>query len=132
MVNVFLDHKHDKQKHQRHDSFSIDAENIATMNEWSAASIPCTDNFEAHAHRRLLVEKVIRALDDLTAQQRLIFLLKHREGMAVDEIASLLGCSAGTVKKSLFRVVVKLRNHFGVELEEKPCAASAYRPREIY
>ncbi len=131
-VNVFLDHKHDKQKHHQNNSFSIDAENADVINEWSAAIIRRTDNVETNAHRRLLVEKVIRALDDLTAQQRLIFLLKHREGMAVDEIASTLGCSAGTVKKSLFRVTVKLRRHFGVEIEEKNCAASAYRPREIY
>ncbi len=118
MVNVFLNHKHDKQKHHANDSFSIDGETSDTMNEWSAAIIHRTDNFETNAHRRLLVEKIVRALDDLTAQQRLIFLLKHREGITVDEIASMLGCSTGTVKKSLFRVVIKLRKHFGVEIEE--------------
>jgi len=134
MVNVFLDHKHNKQKRHQNNSFSIDAENIETMNEWSAAIIQRTDNFETSAHRHLLVEKIFRALDGLTAQQRLIFLLKHREEMGVDEIASMLNCSAGTVKKSLFRVIVKLRQHFGVEIEEKHCAASSssYQPRETY
>jgi hypothetical protein len=53
----FLDHKHNKQKRHQNDSFSIDAENIETMNEWSAAIIPRTDNFETSAHRHLLVEK---------------------------------------------------------------------------
>lgn len=132
MVNVFLDHKHDKQKHQQNNSFNIDAEISDTGNEWSRAIIQRTDNFETSAHRHLLVEKIVRALDDLTARQRLIFLLKHREEMAVDEIAAMLNCSAGTVKKSLFRVVVKLRRRFGVEIEDKTCAASSYQAREIY
>lgn len=132
MVNVFLNHKHDKQKRRQNDSFSIDAETSDTTSEWSAAIIPHTDNFETSAHRHLLVEKIFRALDGLTAQQRLIFLLKHREEMGVDEIASMLNCSAGTVKKSLFRVVIKLRQHFGVEIEEKHCAASSYQAREIF
>ncbi len=132
MVNVFLDHKHDKQKHHGENSFPIDAETSDAVNEWSTAIIQRADTFETNAHRHLLVEKIFRALDGLTAQQRLIFLLKHREEMSVDEIASMLGCSAGTVKKSLFRVVVKLRQHFGVEIEQKHCAASSYQPRETY
>lgn len=132
MVNVFLNHKHDKQKRRQNDSFSIDAETSDTTSEWSAAIIPHTDNFETSAHRHLLVEKIFRALDGLTAQQRLIFLLKHREEMGVDEIASMLNCSAGTVKKSLFRVVIKLRQHFGVEIEERHCAALSYQAREIF
>ncbi len=65
-------------------------------------------------HRRLLVERVMSALGELTPQQRLIFLLKHREGMTCQEIADALGCTAGTVKKSLFRSVEKLRASLGL------------------
>jgi RNA polymerase sigma-70 factor (ECF subfamily) len=72
---------------------------------------------------KILVEKVMRALGELTSQQRLIFLLKHREGMTYDEIARSLGCSAGTVKKSLFRAVLKLRERLGISAE-----ADSYAP----
>ena len=58
------------------------------------------------------------ALGELTEQQRLIFLFKHREGMTCREIAEELGCSVGSVKKSLFRSVEKLRASFGVGAEE--------------
>jgi RNA polymerase sigma-70 factor (ECF subfamily) len=57
------------------------------------------------------------ALQRLTPQQRLIFLLKHREGLTYNEIAEVIGCSTGTVKKSLFRALVKLRDGLGIEAE---------------
>jgi RNA polymerase sigma factor (sigma-70 family) len=62
----------------------------------------------------MLVEKVMRALDELTPQQRLIFLLKHREGMTYEEISKSIGCSTGTIKKTLFRAVAKLREQMGI------------------
>ena len=68
-------------------------------------------------NNKLLVEKVMLALGELTSQQRLTFLLKYREEMTYDEIASALGCSAGTVKKTLFRVVLKLRERLGINIE---------------
>lgn len=78
---------------------------------------------EESLNNKILVEKVMQALGELTSQQRLIFLLKHREGMTYDEIAKSLGCSAGTVKKSLFRAVLKLRERLGVNIE-----ANSYAP----
>ncbi len=68
---------------------------------------------------KILVDRVRGFLDDLTANQRLIFLLKHDEGMTCEEIATHLGCSSGTVKKSLFRTVNKLRVKLGVNVEAK-------------
>ena len=81
---------------------------------------------EEDVHRRILVEKVFRALGELTPQQRLIFLLKHREGMTYEEIAATFNCSPGTVKKTLFRVITKLRQQLGVQsapLEYARCGA---------
>lgn len=64
---------------------------------------------------KILARKVMESLGELTAQQRLIFLLKHREGMTYEEIAESLDCSTGTVKKALFRAVSKLRQELGVD-----------------
>ena len=71
---------------------------------------------EEDFHRRILVQKVFRALGELTPQQRLIFLLKHREGMTYEEIAQVFNCSTGTIKKALFRALTKLRRHLGVNV----------------
>jgi RNA polymerase sigma-70 factor (ECF subfamily) len=81
---------------------------------------------EETVEQGLLVSRVMDALGDLTAQQRLIFLLKHHEGMTYEEISASLGCSTGTTKKALFRAVLKLRQRLGVEVE-----AADYEPRPV-
>lgn len=72
-------------------------------------------HIERDLHDQLLVEQVLHALDELTPRERLIFLLKHREGMTYDEIASSCGVSVGTIKKALFRTVTKLREQLGIK-----------------
>jgi RNA polymerase sigma factor (sigma-70 family) len=49
------------------------------------------------------------ALAELTPTQRLMFLLRHYEGMSYDEIAAAMNCSSGTVKKGVSRAISKLR-----------------------
>lgn len=84
---------------------------------------------EETIEEQFLVSRVLDALGDVTPQQRLIFLLKHLEGMTYEEIAASLGCSTGTTKKALFRAVLKLRERLGVETE----AGAAHRdePRTV-
>jgi RNA polymerase sigma-70 factor, ECF subfamily len=71
---------------------------------------------EANLHDRLLIEQVRQVLDTLTPRERLIFLLKHQEGMTYEEIAESCGVSVGTIKKALFRTVTKLREQLGVQI----------------
>jgi RNA polymerase sigma-70 factor (ECF subfamily) len=72
-------------------------------------------HIERSLHEQLLVEEVLHVLDELTPRERLIFLLKHREGMTYDEIATSCGVSVGTIKKALFRTVTKLREQLGIK-----------------
>jgi len=84
---------------------------------------------EATLHNKILFAKVRDALSELTPRQRLIFLLKHHEGMTYEEIGSALGCSPGTAKKAVARAIHKLREHLHVEDEANecvPCAAGEY------
>ncbi len=80
-------------------------------------------NSETTLHNRILAERVMQALSELTPPQRLIFLLKHYEGMTYEEIAKSVGCSTGTAKKSVSRAVVKLREHLDIEVQ----SPSAFR-----
>ncbi len=75
---------------------------------------------ESSLHDRLLLEQVRQVLDTLTPRERLIFLLKHQEGMTYEEIADSCGVSVGTIKKALFRTVAKLRDQLGVKLRVRP------------
>jgi RNA polymerase sigma-70 factor, ECF subfamily len=76
-------------------------------------------NVEEAMQQKQLVEQVRQALVELTPQQRLIFLLKHREEMSVEEISRECKVSTGTVKKSLFRAVHKIRERLGIESDAK-------------
>lgn len=60
-------------------------------------------------YNKVLFESVMSALADLTPTQRLMFLLRHYEGMSYDEIAAAMSCSPGTVKKGVSRAISKLR-----------------------
>ena len=80
-------------------------------------------------HNRILLAKVRQALSELTAQQRLIFLLKHCEGMTYEEISESVGCSTGTAKKSVSRAIAKLRTRLDVaagNTECVPCTAGEF------
>jgi RNA polymerase sigma-70 factor (ECF subfamily) len=69
-------------------------------------------------YNKVLFESVMSALADLTPTQRLMFLLRHYEGMSYDEIAGAMNCSPGTVKKAVSRAIAKLRVKLEVENEE--------------
>lgn len=64
---------------------------------------------DAEARRAEIDARVRKAMDVLSAAQRTVFVLRHYEGMAMAEIAPVLGCSVGSVKVHLFRAVRRLR-----------------------
>ena len=54
-------------------------------------------------------QRVASALDELSAQERTAFVLRHFEGQSIEEISGALGLSANAAKHSIFRAVQKLR-----------------------
>ena len=127
MVNTFLNHKR-AETLRREESISAAFENDSSNvdDDLSFMLNETPYRVEEDYERRILVERVMRALGELSSQQRLIFLLKHREGMTYEEISKAFGCSTGTIKKSLFRAVQKLREQMGVApapLEYLQCGA---------
>jgi RNA polymerase sigma-70 factor (ECF subfamily) len=49
------------------------------------------------------------ALNELSPVERAAFVLRHFEGMGIEEIGQALGCEPGAAKQSVFRAVRKLR-----------------------
>ena len=56
-------------------------------------------------------EHINNALEKLSPRQKMIFILKHYEGYKLKEIAEILHCGEGTIKKYLFDAVRKMRTH---------------------
>ena len=49
------------------------------------------------------------ALDELSEMERAAFVLRHYEGLSIEEISTALGVQPGAAKQSVFRAVQKLR-----------------------
>jgi len=49
------------------------------------------------------------ALDELSGLERAAFVLRHYEGMCIEDISAALGVNPGAAKHSVFRAVQKLR-----------------------
>jgi RNA polymerase sigma-70 factor, ECF subfamily len=107
-TNVCLSHK---MRGRRHTHTSLDQ----NMNDEDGHSHPLKDTLTDHSaadqqtHDAEITLRVGQALKTLSPRQRMVFTLKHYEGYKLKEIAEMLKCSEGTVKKYLFEATSRLR-----------------------
>ncbi|MEO8593093.1 MAG: sigma-70 family RNA polymerase sigma factor [Candidatus Solibacter sp.] len=71
-----------------------------------AANDPLPDRMAQSGEVR---ERVAEAMTELSASERTAFVLRHFEGMCIEEVSRVLGCQPGAAKHSVFRAVQKLR-----------------------
>lgn len=64
---------------------------------------------ERHARGSEIREAVARAMESLSTNERTAFVLRHFEGMSIDEIGRALGTKVNATKHTVFRAVQKLR-----------------------
>lgn len=111
-INAFLNHQRTSFRRPSQativELFDADAEKLFESRATSAETI----------YNKVLFESVMNALAELTPTQRLMFLLRHYEGMSYDEIAAAMNCSAGTVKKGVSRAIAKLRARLDMDQDE--------------
>ena len=58
---------------------------------------------------RILRQHIVRALNQLSPRERMVFELKHYHGLQLRTVAGILNTTEGTVKNTLFRATHKLR-----------------------
>jgi RNA polymerase sigma-70 factor (ECF subfamily) len=106
VTNVCLTHK---TKSNRREFVSI---NPSEENEKMNTAIELIDE-EPDPERVIksaeISEHITEALESLSPRQKMIFMLKHYEGYKLKEIADMLQCGEGTIKKYLFDAVRKMR-----------------------
>lgn len=70
-----------------------------------------SDNVSAdqHTHNAEITLRVEQALKTLSPRQRMVFTMRHYEGYKLKEIAEMMKCREGTVKKYLFEATARLR-----------------------
>ena len=69
-----------------------------------------------------LQQQVRAAMERLTAAERTAFVLRHFEGMPVEEIGKTLGIQVSAAKNTIFRAVRKLRESLEPLVRSKPCS----------
>jgi RNA polymerase sigma-70 factor (ECF subfamily) len=107
-TNVCLTHR-SRRKRNRH--ISLDGEQ--SSEEDHPQSLGDTLTADTASDRQALDAEISvqvnEALDALSPQQKLVFTLRHYHGYKLREIAELMGCAEGTVKKYLFAATRRLR-----------------------
>ena len=54
-------------------------------------------------------QRVTAAMEELSPTERSAFVLRHFEGMCIEDVSRVLECQPGAAKHSVFRAVQKLR-----------------------
>jgi len=96
-----------KRKYSKHNHVSLNDEENTDF----TSTIPDDDGLQPDdiVVNSEYGDKINTALNTLSPNQKMSFLLKHYEGYKIREIAEMMNCQEGTIKKYLFDAVRKLR-----------------------
>lgn len=102
-VNCALDLLRARGRHDKHYIYEEDGQ----MTREAATTEPQPDRLLLSAE---LQKHVALALQDLSGNERIAFMLRHFDGMPVEEIGKTLGIQVNAAKNTIFRAVRKLRH----------------------
>jgi RNA polymerase sigma-70 factor, ECF subfamily len=107
-TNVCLSHR---MRGRRHSHTSLDQSVNDGDGHSNALKDTLSDNTtsDQQIHNAEIILRVEQALKSLSPRQKMVFSLKHYEGYKLREIAEMMKCSEGTVKKYLFEATARLR-----------------------
>jgi RNA polymerase sigma-70 factor (ECF subfamily) len=107
-VNVCITHR-SRQKHKaRYVPIHDDQD---SEDPHGVLQLQAEDNLaDQQARDTEISSRIESALDRLSPKQRMVFTLRHVEGQKLKEIAEVMNCKEGTVKRYLFSATRKMRN----------------------
>lgn len=121
-TNVCLDHLRRKSNRRERSAAEVnaDGEEYDLLNQLPDDS--AFSNPEREVLRREIGARISRALTRLTPWERIVFELKHYQGLRLRTLR-ILNCSEATIKTTLFRATRKLRLHLAGSYQGKNCSA---------
>jgi RNA polymerase sigma-70 factor, ECF subfamily len=107
-TNVCLSHR---MRGRRHSHTSLDQNVNDEDGQPHALKDTLSDNTttDQQTHDAEISMRVELAMKTLSPRQRMVFSLRHYDGYKLKEIAGMMNCSEGTVKKYLFEATARLR-----------------------
>lgn len=109
-LNTFLDRK-------RKLSFQAEREQRPLEEGMKIADQEDPANPEEYAESQQIKRHIETALTQLSHRERIVFVMRHYQGMPGKEVGKILNISEGTVKSLLFRAVKKLQKQLSVYKE---------------
>jgi len=109
VTNLCLDHLRRKQTRKEEPPVASDAEGRELNLLEQVADERPGSSPERNLARRELAARIALALKKLTARERIVFEMKHYEGLRLRTIGEALNTTEETVKNTLFRATRKLR-----------------------
>jgi RNA polymerase sigma-70 factor, ECF subfamily len=109
VTNLCLDHLRRRQVRKEESPVAVDAEGQAYDVLDQVADIRAGANPERDLMRRELGKHIGRALEQLSAKERMVFELRHYHGMKLRTVGEMLNTTEETAKNTLFRATQKLR-----------------------
>jgi RNA polymerase sigma-70 factor (ECF subfamily) len=107
-TNVCLTHQ-DRRKKNFPLLYDYDTEKDDIESRTLSANSDASRSSDQHTLNSEISQRVQEALNVLSPQQKLVFTLRHYEGYKLKEIAGMINCSEGAVKKYLFTATQRMR-----------------------
>jgi RNA polymerase sigma-70 factor (ECF subfamily) len=109
VTNLCLDHLRKKQVRKEDAPVSVDARGESYDVLAQVPDVRSGANPERDLMRRELGTRINHALDKLTPRERMVFELKHYQGLKLRTVGEILHTTEETAKNTLFRATQKLR-----------------------
>lgn len=104
-TNVCLTHR-EKKNRTTHISLDDDTDDESTV------AYAVSDNqTDSQTFGNEISSRIEDALQHLSPKQKLVFTLRHYQDYKLKDIAVMMNCAEGTVKKYLFEATQKMRTH---------------------
>jgi RNA polymerase sigma-70 factor (ECF subfamily) len=104
--NYSLDLIRARKRHQEHREVAAKEDSDLDVMQSIPANSPTPDRL---AFSGEVQTRITAALDELSPQERTAFILRHFEGLSIEQIGASLGTGTNATKHSIFRAVQKLR-----------------------
>jgi RNA polymerase sigma-70 factor, ECF subfamily len=111
VTNLCLDHLRRRKSRREDQSILLDSQGeeidlLSNVSDDRSGANPARE-----LERKHLGERIKAALDTLTPRERIVFELKHYQGLKLRTIGDMLNTTEETAKNTLFRATRKLRSN---------------------
>jgi len=109
VTNLCLDHLRRRKARREDQAVVIDASGEEMDLLTNVSDERSGANPSRELDRKYLGQRILSALDELTPRERMVFELKHYQGLRLRTIGEMLNTTEETAKNTLFRATKKLR-----------------------